>query len=67
LAKIGADENIRPAQDEATSSKLLRDLWHQMRSDLNDLSAQLPTLEYQPPKRKQIDSARANRENAIEW
>jgi CBS domain-containing protein len=44
----------RDKVDEAASSKLVRDLRHQMRSNLNDLSAQLPTLEYKPPKRKHI-------------
>jgi CBS domain-containing protein len=40
--------------DEAASSKLVRDLRQQMRSNLRDLSAQLPTLEYKPPKRKNV-------------
>jgi CBS domain-containing protein len=38
--------------DEAASSELVRDLRHQLRSNLDDLSAQLPSLEYRPPKRK---------------
>ena len=38
--------------DQAASSELVRDLRHQMRLSLNDLSAQLPTLEYKPPRRK---------------
>ena len=42
----------RDKVDEAASSKPVRDLSHQMRSNLNDLSAQLPTFEYKPPKRK---------------
>ena len=44
----------RDKVDEAGSSKLVRDLRHQMRSNLKDLSAQLPTLEYKPPKRKRV-------------
>jgi CBS domain-containing protein len=40
--------------DEATSSKVARNLRHQMDSKLNELSAQLPTLQYKPPKRKHI-------------
>jgi CBS domain-containing protein len=44
----------RDKVDEAASSKTVRDLRDQMRSNLNDLSEQLPTLEYKPPKRKHI-------------
>jgi CBS domain-containing protein len=39
--------------DEVRSSQSVRDLSHQLRSSLNDLSAQLSTLEYKPPKQKQ--------------
>jgi CBS domain-containing protein len=42
----------RDKVDEAASSKTVRDLAHQMRSNLNDLTAQLPTLEYKTAKRK---------------
>jgi len=42
----------RDKVDEAASSKPVRDLRHQVRSNLNDLSASLPSLEYKPPERK---------------
>jgi CBS domain-containing protein len=42
----------RDKVDQAASSELVRDLRRQMRTNLNDLSAHLPTLEYKPPKRK---------------
>jgi CBS domain-containing protein len=42
----------RDKVDQAVSSKPVRDLRNQMRSNLNELSAQLPTLEYTPPIRK---------------
>ncbi len=38
--------------EEAATSKSVRNLIHQMRSNLNDLSAQLPSLEYRTPKNK---------------
>jgi len=38
--------------DEATSSRPARDLRDQVRSNLKDLSAQLPSIEYKPPQRK---------------
>lgn len=37
---------------EATSGKLVDDLRQQVRSDLSSLSANLPALEYRPPRRK---------------
>ena len=40
--------------DDATSSKSVRHLRHQMRSNLHDLSAQLPTVEYKPSKHRHI-------------
>jgi len=42
----------RDKVDEAASSHSVRDLRRQVRSNLKDLSAQLPTLEYKPPERK---------------
>jgi len=42
----------RDKVDEAASSKPVRDLRKQVRSNLKDLSAHLPTLEYKPPERK---------------
>jgi len=47
-----AVRNARGVLDEATSSKSMRALGHQMRSNINTLSTQLPTFEYKPPKRK---------------
>jgi hypothetical protein len=41
----------RDKVDEAASSKQMRDLRHDVGAKLNDLAAQLPTLEYKPPRR----------------
>jgi CBS domain-containing protein len=40
--------------DEAASSKPVRNLRLKVHTNLKDLSAQLPTLEYKPPKRKHL-------------
>lgn len=40
--------------DEAASSRPMRNLRRRMHSNLNNLSARLPTIEYKPPKRKPI-------------
>jgi CBS domain-containing protein len=42
----------RDKVDEAASSKPVRDLSDQVRSNVKDLSAQLPSIEYKPPQRK---------------
>jgi len=50
-----AQQAVSAARDkveEAASSKPVRELRQQMRSNLNELTAQLPTIEYQPPKHK---------------
>jgi CBS domain-containing protein len=44
----------RDKVDEAASSKTVRNLRHKVRTNLKDLSAQLPTLEYKPPKKKHL-------------
>jgi len=49
-----AVNSARGRVDEAASSKSVRNLQHQMRSYLNDVSAKLPTLEYRPHKGKHI-------------
>jgi CBS domain-containing protein len=52
-----AQQAIGTARDEvnkAASGKWAHDMRHQMRSSLKNLSQQLPTLEYKPPKRKSI-------------
>ena len=48
----GALNVARDRVDEAASGKFVGGLRQQMRSDLDDLSAKLPTLEYKPPRRK---------------
>jgi CBS domain-containing protein len=40
--------------NEAGSSKSIRDLRRHIHSNINELSAQLPTIEYKPPKHKSI-------------
>jgi len=47
-----AVRNARGRLDEVASSKSVRALGHQMRSNIDTLSTQLPTFEYRPPKRK---------------
>ncbi len=47
-----AVSNARGKIDEVASSKPVRDLEKQIRSNINNLSTQLPTIEYKPPKRK---------------
>jgi CBS domain-containing protein len=42
----------RDKVDEAASSKQMRDLRRDVGAKINDLSAQLPTLEYKPARRK---------------
>ena len=42
----------RDKVDEAASGKPMRELRKQMQSNLNDIAAQLPTLEYKAPKHK---------------
>jgi len=42
----------RDKVDEAASSQPVRALSHQVRSNVQDLSAQLPSIEYKPPQRK---------------
>jgi len=44
----------RSKVEEAASSKPVRDLRHKVHTNLKDLSAQLPTLEYKLPKRKHL-------------
>jgi CBS domain-containing protein len=44
----------RNTVDKVTSGKAVRDLQHQMRSNLKQISTQLPTLEYKPPRRKRV-------------
>jgi CBS domain-containing protein len=40
--------------DDAAASKSVRDRRHQIRATFNDISDQLPTIEYSPPKRKHV-------------
>ncbi len=47
-----AVKEARGRLDEVASSKPVRALEQQIRSDINTLSAQLPTIEYKPPKHK---------------
>ena len=49
-----AVSTARDKVDEAASSKMARNLRHQVRSNLNDISAHLPTIEYKSPKRKSV-------------
>jgi CBS domain-containing protein len=49
-----AVRNARDKVDGVASSKMARNLRHQVRSNLRDLSAQLPTIEYKAPKRKHV-------------
>jgi CBS domain-containing protein len=42
----------RDKVDEAASSKQMRDFQHEVGVKVNDLAAQLPTLEYKPARRK---------------
>jgi hypothetical protein len=42
----------RDKVDEAASSKQMRDFQHDVGVKVNDLAAQLPTLEYKPARRK---------------
>lgn len=47
-----AVDAARDTVEEAASSRPVRDLSRQLRSNLKDLSAQLPSLEYKPPERR---------------
>ncbi len=47
-----AVKNARGRLDEVASSKPVRALEQQIRSNIDTLSTQLPTIEYKPPKRK---------------
>ncbi len=47
-----AVRNAQGKLDVVASSKPVRALEHQIRSNINTLSTQLPTIEYKPPKRK---------------
>jgi CBS domain-containing protein len=47
-----AVKTARGKLDEAATSKPVRALRHQMRSNLSTLSTQLPTIVYKPPKHK---------------
>jgi CBS domain-containing protein len=50
-----AQETIGTAQgkiDEIASSKTAQNLRKQVRSNMKEISAQMPTIEYKPPKRK---------------
>jgi CBS domain-containing protein len=52
-----AQQAASAAQDQvnkAASSKWVHDMRHQLRSNLKDITEQLPTLEYKAPKRKSI-------------
>jgi CBS domain-containing protein len=44
----------RNTVDKVTSGKAVRDLRHQVRSNIKQISTQLPTLEYKPPKRRRV-------------
>ncbi len=47
-----AVKNAQIKLDEVASSKPVHSLERQIRSNINTLSTQLPTIEYKPPKRK---------------
>ncbi len=47
-----AVKDARGKLDDVASSKQVRALEQQIRSNINTLSTQLPTIEYKPPKRK---------------
>jgi CBS domain-containing protein len=49
---LDAMSAARDKLDEAASSKQMRDFRHEVGAKINDLSAQLPTVEYKPAKRK---------------
>lgn len=56
-AQKAAKEAARAARDkveETTSSPKVRSFQRQMRSNMKDLSAHLPTIQYKPPKRKTV-------------
>lgn len=49
-----AVNTARDRVDEAASSKPVRNFRQQMRANIKELSTQLPSIEYKPPKRKPI-------------
>jgi CBS domain-containing protein len=51
-AALVALSTARDKVDEAASSKQVRDFRHEVGVKVNDLAAQLPTVEYKPAKRK---------------
>jgi len=51
-AALDAMSTARDKVDEAATSKQVRDFRHEVGVKVNDLAAQLPTLEYKPARRK---------------
>jgi CBS domain-containing protein len=49
-----AVESVKDKVDEAASSKAAKNFRQRMRSNMKDLSYQLPRIEYKPPKRKPV-------------
>jgi hypothetical protein len=51
---LDAMSAARDKVDEAASSKQMRDFQHEVSAKVNNLAAQLPTLEYKPARRKHV-------------
>ncbi len=49
-----AMNDARDRVDEAASSKTARDIRRRIQTNMKDLSAQLPSIEYKPPKKKTV-------------